>query len=75
ISLTLHAALKLMKNGHLPVVNRKVWGGNRTWVGAEVQSILMTILVTANQQTINTLDFLKQTMISPQPRLLPLSGR
>jgi transposase len=57
------------------VVNRKVWGGNRTWVGAEVQSILMTILVTANQQTINTLDFLKQTMISPQPRLLPLSGR
>jgi len=57
------------------VVNRKVWGGNRTWVGAEVQSILMTILVTANQQTINTLDFLKQTMISPHPQLLTLSGR
>jgi transposase len=24
------------------VVNRKVWGGNRTWNGAEVQAILMT---------------------------------
>lgn len=57
------------------VVNRKVWGGNRTWNGAEVQSILMTILVTANQQAINTLDFLKQTLISPQPQLLPLKAR
>jgi transposase len=57
------------------VVNRKVWGGNRTWNGAEVQAILMTILVTANQQTINTLDFLKQTLISPKPLLLTLSAR
>ena len=57
------------------VVNRKVWGGNRTWNGAEVQAILMTILVTANQQAINTLDFLKQTLISPQIKLLPISGR
>ena len=57
------------------VVNRKVWGGNRTWNGAEVQAILMTILVTANQQAINTLDFLKQTLISPQITLLPISGR
>jgi transposase len=40
---------------------------------AEVQAILMTILVTANQQTINTLDFLKQTLTSPQTHLLPIS--
>jgi transposase len=57
------------------VVNRKVWGGNRTWNGAEVQSILITILVTANQQAINTLDFLKQTLISPLPKLIPLPPR
>ena len=57
------------------VVNRRVWGGNRTWNGAEVQAILMTILVTANQHTINPLDFLRQTLISPQNQLLPLSAR
>jgi transposase len=57
------------------VVNRKVWGGNRNWNGAEVQAILMTILVTANQQTLNTLDFLKQTLSSPRPKPLPISAR
>jgi transposase len=29
------------------VVNRKVWGGNRTWNGAMAQSVLMSILRTA----------------------------
>jgi transposase len=57
------------------VVNRKVWGGNRTWNGAEVQSILMTILVTANQQAINALDFLKKNLTSSRPVLIPLSAR
>ncbi len=31
------------------IVNRKVWGGNRTWDGAEVQLSLTTILVTTAQ--------------------------
>lgn len=57
------------------VVNRKVWGGNRTWTGAEVQSILTTILVTAVQQTIDPLDFLSQNLTSPQPVLIPLTTR
>src|SRR6266566_2893480 len=32
------------------VVNRKVWGGNRTWNGASHQERLMTVLRTARQQ-------------------------
>src|SRR6267154_493169 len=28
------------------VVNRKVWGGNRTWDGARTQAILMSVLRT-----------------------------
>ncbi|MBI1313876.1 transposase [bacterium] len=46
------------------VVNRKVWGGNRTWNGAEVQSTLLTVLVTAAQQTISPSTFSSRT--SPQ---------
>jgi transposase len=57
------------------VVNRKVWGGNRTWDGAEVQSIVMTVLVTAAQQAIDPLDFLKQNLTSPRPVLITLQGR
>lgn len=57
------------------VVNRKVWGGNRTWEGAEVQAILMTILVSCRQQALNALDFLKQQLTTPQPLLLPLASR
>jgi transposase len=57
------------------VVYRKVWGGNRTWNGAEVQAILMTILVTANQQTVNTLDFLEQALTSQQLQFVPLKVR
>ena len=57
------------------VVNRKVWGGNRTWPGAEVQSILMTTIVTGTHQDIDILDFLKQALTSPVPILMPLPTR
>jgi transposase len=40
------------------VVNRKVWGGNRTWRGAATQSRMMTILRTAAQQGIDAIDWL-----------------
>jgi transposase len=32
------------------VIARKVWGGNRTWSGANVQKILMSVLRTFHQQ-------------------------
>jgi transposase len=44
------------------VVNRKVWGGNRTESGAVAQAILMTVLFTCRQQGRDALDFLSRTL-------------
>jgi transposase len=46
------------------VVNRKVWGGNRTEAGARAQSILMSILQTCRQRGMDVLEFLSQTVRS-----------
>jgi transposase len=53
------------------VVNRKVWGGNRTWRGAETQSILMSVLQSCQQQLRQPFTFLNQALRSPTPLLLP----
>ena len=53
------------------VVNRKVWGGNRTWRGAETQGILMSVLQTCQQHLLRPFDFLSQALCSRAPRLLP----
>jgi transposase len=58
------------------VVNRKVWGGNRTPAGATAQAILMTILVTARQNGQEALEFFSRQLCSihllsppmPEPR-------
>lgn len=44
------------------VVNRKVWGGNRTPLGALVQSTLMTVLGTLERQGHSLLEALSQTL-------------
>jgi transposase len=44
------------------VVNRKVWGGNRTPLGALVQSTLMTVLGTLERQGHPLLETLSQTL-------------
>ncbi|HEX3997973.1 MAG TPA: hypothetical protein VHX65_05430 [Pirellulales bacterium] len=49
------------------VVNRKVWGGNRTWAGAQVQATLMTVLRTCWQRLIPPFGFLVQAICSPPP--------
>ena len=49
------------------VVNRKVYGGNRTWNGAAAQSIIMSVLVTCAQRGIGSLQFLIRNLTSPQP--------
>jgi transposase len=54
------------------VVNRKVWGGNRTAVGAVAQSILMTVLFTACKNGRNALEFLSRQLRSPQTLSPPL---
>lgn len=47
------------------VVNRKVWGGNRTEAGAMAQSILMTVLFTASKLQRDALSFLSQLLRAP----------
>ena len=54
------------------VVNRKVWGGNRTAVGAVAQSILMTVLFTACKNGRDALEFLSRQLRSPQTLSPPL---
>jgi transposase len=51
------------------VILRKVWGGNRTWVGARAQSILMSVWRTCWQQGRSALDFLSQ-LLRGTPALL-----
>jgi transposase len=51
------------------VVNRKVWGGNRTQAGADAQSVLMSVMRTAEQQGRSAVDFLSQVLCGRHPRL------
>jgi transposase len=58
------------------VVNRKVWGGNRTWVGAGAQEVLMSVLETCKRAGRSGLEFVSQTLRAfansqlPRPILL-----
>jgi transposase len=59
------------------VVNRKVWGGNRTWNGARHQERLMTVLRTARHQQRNPVTVLADLIRTPgsvAPLLLPAPG-
>jgi transposase len=47
------------------VILRKVWGGNRTWVGAHAQAVLMSVWRTCWQRGQNALDFLSQLLRHP----------
>jgi transposase len=51
------------------VVNRKVWGGNRTATGSLVQSVLLTVLGTLERQHHDLLDTLSQALCHRQLRL------
>jgi len=48
------------------VVNRKVWGGNRTWRGAATQARMMSLIRTAAQQNLDVIEFL--TRLAGHPR-------
>jgi transposase len=54
------------------VVNRKVWGGNRTWRGAGWQERLMSILQTSQQQGHDPVPILACLLRSPIPVVAPL---
>ena len=44
------------------VVNRKVWGGNRTAAGAEAQGVLMSVFETCRRQAHSVVDHVSQTL-------------
>jgi transposase len=53
------------------VVNRKVWGGNRTAAGAPAQGVLTSVLQTCQRQARSAVDFVSQTLRAFGNRLLP----
>ncbi len=56
------------------VVNRKVWGGNRTDAGARAQEALMSVLQTAKLRGRDSMAFLSRLLCAPaeqRPMLLP----
>lgn len=56
------------------VVSRKVRGVNRTWPGAKVQSILMSVIRTSQQRAVDPFDFLTRALCAPKPQLLPAAA-
>lgn len=54
------------------VVNRKVWGGNRSQAGAKAQSVIMSVMRTCVQRLVDPFVFLRRQLTSPAPLTLPL---
>ena len=54
------------------VVNRKVWGGNRTRRRADTQGRIMSVLRTAAQQGIDGVEWLARFARDPHPAVVPL---
>ena len=53
------------------VVNRKVWGGNRTWPGAQAQGILMSVIRTCEQRDRRPLRLPDQCPLPPSTATHP----
>jgi transposase len=49
------------------VVNRKQWGGNRTWHGADTAQVLMSVIRTARQQDTDPVALLADLLHDPTP--------
>jgi transposase len=52
------------------VVNRKVWGGNRTWLGAWAQSVIMSVIGTCLLRKIEPVTFFVEALTSSTPAIL-----
>jgi hypothetical protein len=52
------------------VILRKVWGGNRTWSGAQAQAVLMSVWRTCWQRGVIALDFLSDRL---RRRVIPMA--
>ena len=53
------------------VVNRKVWGGNRTWPGAKAQSVVTSVIRTCSQRAVEPFGFLRTLLSRHHPQLIP----
>jgi transposase len=59
------------------VVNRKVWGGNRTEAGAAAQGVLMSVIETVRRSSRSVVDYVSQALrsygngLAPRPIILP----
>ncbi len=56
------------------VVNRKTFGGNRTWAGAATQGVITSVLATATKHGIDAVDYLAARARGPDPGLAILLG-
>lgn len=54
------------------IVNRKSWGGNRSWQGASTQQITMSVIRTARQQNIDPLELMVSAQHPRQPKVSDL---
>lgn len=54
------------------IVNRKSWGGNRTWNGAHTQQVTMSVIRTARQQNIDPLEVMASAQHPRQPAISKL---
>ena len=55
IPATNHRAEQALKT---PIVNRKVWGGNRTHAGGHAQAVICSVLETCKNKAIDAFAFL-----------------
>jgi transposase len=46
----------------VPIVNRKVWGGNRTDSGAEAQEVTSSVLATCQKRKNNPFSFVSRAL-------------
>jgi len=56
-------------------VARKVWGGNRTAIGARTQSVLPSLIHTCRQQQRPSAPLFQRLLCAPRPTTPHLAGR
>jgi transposase len=54
------------------VVNRRVWGGNRTEVGTLAQSRMMSLMQACKQRLADPFDFICRQLTATRPLTMPL---
>jgi hypothetical protein len=54
------------------VVNRKSWGGNRSWRGAGTQQVAMSVIRTARQQGLCPIELMAAAHREPEPKVTEL---